>query len=198
MKYPHWYYFVALVDELENTSRYVEFAQDNFATYSTEYSKLILAACSEVDVVAKLLCQVIAPDSKAANIRQYQETITPVYKHFPSIEVSLRRFEMTVTPWAAWGNGQSPDWWNDHNDIKHHRDQHYKKSNLANAIASVAGLAVMVSYFYHDDISKHLFNSIPSFLFLSRQYNQGSAMMAKMLLHLPDFPKIDPFARKTK
>lgn len=196
MKHPHWYYFIALVDELEHTSRFVEFSQDNFATYSTEFSKLILAACSEIDVVSKLLCQMITPGSKAANIRDYQQTIAPTYKHLPSIEVTLRRYELSLKPWESWLTDQTPDWWNDHNAIKHHRDQHYRKSNLKNAIASVAGLAIMVSYLYHDELSKSLTNTIPSFLFIAYHYNRGSAMLAKPLIHLPDFPKVDPFNKK--
>ncbi|MGD9874344.1 MAG: hypothetical protein AB7T27_08725 [Kiritimatiellia bacterium] len=198
MKHAHWYYFIALVDELEETSRYVEFSPENFATYSTEFSKLILAACSEIDVVCKLLCQKIKPDSQAANIREYQKAILPTYKHLPSIEVVLRRYEISLRPWESWSTDHTPDWWNDHNDIKHHRDQHYRKSSLKNAIASVAGLAVMVTYLYHDELSQTLTNTIPSFLFVAYQYNRGSVMLAKPLMHLPDFPKTDPFSRRKR
>jgi len=189
MKYPHWYYFIALVNDLEATSRYVEFSTDNFNTYSTEYSKLILAACSEIDVVAKLLCKKIKTESSAKNIVNYRDTITPVYKYFASIEVVIRRYELTIIPWKSWAENQTPEWWSNYNDIKHQRDKHYTKSNLQNAFASVAGLAVMVSYLYHEEISEHLIYSIPDFLFLDNHYNKGSIMVGKIILHLPDFPK---------
>jgi len=58
----HWNYFLALESDLERVSRYIEFDKANFKTYSIELAHLLLAASSEVDVVAKTLCQRI--DSK--------------------------------------------------------------------------------------------------------------------------------------
>ena len=52
----HWNYLIALERDLEVASRYVEFCQRNFDVYSIEFAHLLLAAASEVDVVAKLLC----------------------------------------------------------------------------------------------------------------------------------------------
>jgi len=45
----HWNYFLALEADLGTLSRFVEFAEDNFATYSIEQVHLFLAAASEVD-----------------------------------------------------------------------------------------------------------------------------------------------------
>ena len=53
----HWNYFIALERDLEVVSRYVEFCPQNFDVYSIEFAHLLFAAASEVDVVAKLLCQ---------------------------------------------------------------------------------------------------------------------------------------------
>lgn len=57
----HWRYFIALEQDLEGTTRYVEPAEDNFKTYSVEFTRLLLSACSEIDVVCKVLCQKIDP-----------------------------------------------------------------------------------------------------------------------------------------
>jgi hypothetical protein len=48
---PHWSYYVSLEDDLIETGRYVEICEDNFDTYSTQFTRLLLAAASEVDVV---------------------------------------------------------------------------------------------------------------------------------------------------
>ena len=53
---PHWSYYMSLEDDLIETSRYVEICEDNFDTYSTRFTRLMLSAASEVDVVAKILC----------------------------------------------------------------------------------------------------------------------------------------------
>jgi len=49
MSFPHWQYFIAIESDLENTARYVEVAEDNFGTYSVEYSRILLSASSEID-----------------------------------------------------------------------------------------------------------------------------------------------------
>jgi hypothetical protein len=189
MKYPHWYYFVALSEDLEATSRYVEFDPENFTTYSTEFGRIILAACSEIDVAAKLLCGRINAGAKAENIVDYMTVITGAYRSFPTIEVAMRRYDIATVPWESWSSSGSPTWWKKYNSIKHERDKHYREASLKNAIDSVAGLAVVVAHLYHDELSSHRFNPVPNFIFVAPRYSQGSVMHAQPSYHLPDFPQ---------
>ena len=46
----HWNYYIALEQDLSKVSRFIEFSEDNFETYSIELAHLLLAASSEVDV----------------------------------------------------------------------------------------------------------------------------------------------------
>ncbi len=78
----HWDYYLALETDIEGVDRYVEFDQANFNTHSIEFAHLLLAASSEVDVVLKELCQLLSPQSKAANIKDYQKIIK---EHIPGI-----------------------------------------------------------------------------------------------------------------
>lgn len=55
--YRYWQHFLALEADFAGTSRFVEFAQQNFATFSIEYAKLLLAIGSEVDVLCKIVCE---------------------------------------------------------------------------------------------------------------------------------------------
>lgn len=71
----HWNYFLTLDVDTANLSRYVEFTEDNFEAHSVEMARILLAAASEVDVVAKLLCRNIDPNSKAGNINDYRTEI---------------------------------------------------------------------------------------------------------------------------
>ena len=71
----HWNYFLALESDLERVSRYIEFDKANFKTYSIELAHLLLAASSEVDVVAKTLCQRIDSKTKLENIDDYKKII---------------------------------------------------------------------------------------------------------------------------
>ena len=60
MSFPHWQYLIAIESDLENTARYVEVAEDNFGTYSVEYSRILLSASSEIDVISKSVCRELA------------------------------------------------------------------------------------------------------------------------------------------
>ena len=91
MKHPHWQYFVALCHDLERIGRFVEFEADNFSTHSTEFALLYLAAGSEIDAVAKMLCKTINPVTKLKNVNDYRGIILTKYPDFPTVEVVLPR-----------------------------------------------------------------------------------------------------------
>lgn len=61
--FPYWQVFIAIESDLERTTRYVEPNIDNYKTYSVAFAQLILSACSEIDVVSKLLCSQIDSNS---------------------------------------------------------------------------------------------------------------------------------------
>jgi len=50
----HWAYFLALEEDLHRLSRFVEISESNFSTHSIECARLLLASCSEAEVVLKL------------------------------------------------------------------------------------------------------------------------------------------------
>lgn len=136
----HWEYFLAIEDDLVRTSRFVEFSENNYKTYSIEFAKIVLASASEFDVIAKMLCKEISPENKVTNIDDYCDVITSYFGKFTTMEVKLPRYRMSLTPWAGWNREQSPDWWRSYNGVKHNRDKRYSEANLKTALNSVAGL----------------------------------------------------------
>jgi len=131
----------------------VEFSQKNYATYSIEFARILLSCGSEVDVVAKALCQKIDPNRKYENINDYRTTITSAYGKFSTLEVSLPRYGLTIKPWEGW-SVNNPSWWKSYNEVKHQRNTHFEKANLENAVFSVGGLFELVLYYYKEDLSK--------------------------------------------
>src|SRR4051812_7610498 len=119
MAFPHWEYFLTLDDDLARVSRYIEFAPGNFKTYSIELVRLILAAGSETDVVAKSLCRTLNPNGTFKNIDQYRVEIMKHYPRFPTLKVRLPRLGLGLRPWASWSKGQNPAWWHSHTNVKH-------------------------------------------------------------------------------
>jgi hypothetical protein len=51
-----------------------------------------------------------------------------------------------ITPWNSWTKGENPDWWTEHNKVKHQRDLHFDKANLGNVLRAAAGLLVFLTY----------------------------------------------------
>jgi hypothetical protein len=71
----HWNYFLAIEKDLEHLSRYIEFSNANLETYSIELTHILLSASSEVDVIMKQLCTLIAPTQTTNNINDYKAVI---------------------------------------------------------------------------------------------------------------------------
>ena len=59
----YWNYAELLNEQLGKTANYVEPDKHNYGTYSTTYTNILLSACSEIEVVAKMICQIIDPDT---------------------------------------------------------------------------------------------------------------------------------------
>ena len=144
----HWNYFVALENDLAQVSRYIEFDKHNFKTYSIELAHLLLASASEVDVIAKEICCLLEPTTRAENINNYQAIIRRNIPEFIRETVYVPRFNLILKPWTSWNARTNPLWWRSYNKVKHERNQHFPEANLKNVLNSVGGLLVTVFYFY--------------------------------------------------
>ncbi|MEO8838402.1 MAG: hypothetical protein ABI351_06795 [Herbaspirillum sp.] len=144
----HWNYFLALEHDLELASRYVEFCDANMRTFSIEFVHLLLAAASEVDVVAKLLCQRLSPAAARGNIEQYRAVLIQHLPDLATMQVFVPRYGLTLTPWDNWANGNSPDWWGSYNNVKHERGAHFDEATLKHALNALAGLHCLVFHHY--------------------------------------------------
>ncbi len=144
----HWNYFLALESDVERLSRFVEFTCNNFGAYSIEIAHLFLAAASEVDVIAKRLCPRMDGSTKAENIKQYRDVLRRTLPKMETSLVTIPRYGLELQPWGKWADNKTPDWWQAHNDIKHHRDKHFALANLKNVLDAMAGLFLLNLYYY--------------------------------------------------
>lgn len=189
MKYPHWQYYLSLVDDVDRLSRYVELATDNFATYSVECTRILLAAASEIYVVAKILCGQVSPGSDARSIVDYGEILLPNYPGLSNVEVTIPRCDLTFIPWRDWTMQQRPQWWQSYNNVKHERHKYAGDANLGNSLKAVAGLCVLLSYLHYEDfIYKGLATRRP-FFFLDRKYDSEAALVTCRRIALPDLAR---------
>jgi len=187
MLYPHWQYFLTLDSEMDRITRYVEIGPNNYKTYSIQFVHLLLATCSEVDVVCKVLCKKANPSEKPENIHQYQQILTAHYPGLHSVRVTVPRHgKMILVPWGRWGKGSNPDWWSIHNKVKHQRHEYFRQANLRNTVNALAGLFVLICYLYKGEINqKQELPTWPKILSLPEQYINGHVFKDTFSLRLP-------------
>lgn len=147
----HWNYFLSLEEDVAHLARFIELTTANFTCYSIEISRMLFAASSEIDVVAKQYCTSIHPQRRAENIVHYKDTIMERHPAFHSIKVRMPRFGLELEPWMNWGGEQQPHWWRAYNKVKHERHEHFSKGNLKNALNAVAALYVLLVFFYRKE-----------------------------------------------
>jgi len=186
MKYPHWNYFLSLEKDFINTIRYVEIDDNNSGTSSVEYTKLLLSACSEIDVVCKLLCKKVDPESNANNIDEYKAILLGKYPNIYKIEIQIPRYEELIKPWASWETNINPDWWRSYNKVKHQRDIYAGEANQANTIMSLAGLFGLLLYYYQPEFYKQDLSPLPD---LFEYENMPGYLIVNTVVELPDFPR---------
>jgi hypothetical protein len=144
----HWNYYLAIEDDLLNTSRYVEFSIDNMKTYSVEYTKIILSAASEVDVLLKQIYLFFGYRKRKPNFKDYCNVIKEKLNSLITEKLCLEQYGITLSPFTEWENDNQPDWHIAYNNIKHNRILNYKEANLENALLSVSALYTTVVHYY--------------------------------------------------
>jgi len=145
-----WEYYLSIEADLAACSRFVEFTEANYATYSTEFARIIVAAAAEIDAILSELCGVLDPRAKAGTINQYHPIICTQFPVFTQCGVEVRRSHLFLEPWRGWEKGQSPNWWGQgYNKIKHDRTNHFQEANLLNALQAVGALFLTILHFHH-------------------------------------------------
>lgn len=143
----YWNYFLAINDDIEKLTRYIEFEKSNFSTYSIELTRLLLSVSSEIDVILKDLCNKLDPTINHKNINDYRTTIK---SHMPAIigeTIYIYGYDLEFRPWFAWRGNHNPKWWRSYNKVKHQRNSAYKKANLENTLKAVSALLIIVTYY---------------------------------------------------
>ncbi|MGB5944270.1 MAG: hypothetical protein WBG71_15400 [Leeuwenhoekiella sp.] len=189
---PYLEYYKSIEQDLTDCTRYVEFDSRNFDTYSIEFARIIMASSSEIDMVFKLICKSIDPDSNPQNILQYYPILTSKYPRFTTIEMEVPKFNISFKPWENWNQDNSPVWWRGYNKIKHERDLNFEKASLINTLNSVGALLSLLLYYGVEKIGNYREFQVDAFnapIFItSKEMEDGiqGASISKTY-DLPDF-----------
>jgi hypothetical protein len=187
MTFPHWQFFESVDEELLTISRYVEFCSANFQTHSIELARLYLSVCSEIDVVAKLVCDRISPGIAVKNIIDYRACILQKYPNFSGLKIELPNHNLAFIPWEAWGKANNPAWWQSYNNVKHERSKFYQEANLGNVLAASAGLLVVLAYFHQPELYLPSPPIAPNFRILRFERRYANVLAWGYTYSFPDF-----------
>ncbi len=132
--------------------------------------RLLLSSASEVDVVAKLLCNKFDSSTKADDILKYRETLNQNLPKIKEMKIAIPRYSLELVPWDEWKYKRTPMWWSAHNDVKHQRDINFQQANLKNTLNSIAGLYCLLLYYYKDDAEKGALIPYPNLFSVSREF----------------------------
>lgn len=146
----HWNYFLAIVDDLHNLTRYIEPNEANYGVFSLELARILLAAGSESDVLLKDICSRECPESRAESINMYMSVMKASYPYFPSFGLHIPKWGLELHPWSNWTNDEVPDWWTATNKVKHHRGNEFSRASLKNTLNSVGALYILNLFHYID------------------------------------------------
>lgn len=152
----YWQYCLYIEKDLEDTTRFVEVCENNQSTYSAEYAQIISLACSEIDVICKLLCEEINPDiifdndKNKGTIKKYTNIILQRFPKLPQCSLDNAKTNESILPFREWSLEpyKSPNWWGNYQNIKHSRHIYFELANQKNAFYSVAGLIILNLYLY--------------------------------------------------
>lgn len=172
----YWNYFLELEQQLLDIRRYVDFNSKNNNTFSMEFLKLLQAACSEIDVVAKIIDGYAYSDFDGGTIAKWGYYLQLL---FPDLNKKTVIFndDYSIQPWGKWElikvvrtdkNGKQitthklkdkfkhPQWWTANNKSKHERTSpynnsniNYNRANLKNVVNAFAALYIIETLFYN-------------------------------------------------
>lgn len=166
----HWALFHSLESDLIEISRNIEFCEKHYHVYSVELTRLLLSIGAEVDSVAKELCRIIDHKKKPKDIDKYREIITSEWPKLYDVTVCFSRYNLKFQPWKNWKNNDSPQWWKDHNKVKHERSKNYDKANLGNVLEGLAGLFCLCCYLYKNKLSKGAISPAANILYFDEPF----------------------------
>ena len=189
----YWTFFLGFEQDLLKTERYVSFDTDNYDTFSVEYNRLYQAVCSEVDVLAKQLCNLLG-EKNPDNINQYYQPIITAYPCIKTETVTIQGLG-PFKPWESWTANKAPEWWQLYNKVKHRRTEicqkngscwkdkpFYKCASLQNVLTAMTGLYVLEFYTLllichrdYDPASNHG----------NSEYNKLHPLLIDKIFHLP-------------
>ena len=160
----YWQFYLNIEDEFLEISKTIPIDSINSETFSLKYTRILQAICSELDVVFKRLMDFCNKTYSNPNIKNYESFIKDQFKDFKNATVTCYKSSHNydkIKPFKSWDSKTPPKWWTINNKVKHARDEidengieKFKYSNQKNVLNTLAGLFILLMYFYEEIVKK--------------------------------------------
>lgn len=142
-----WHFFLSIEKDMLETSRYIE-PNGQEQTYSFEFYKIIMLACSEIEAAFKQICNSIDDKNSCGDIGHYKGLILKRYPRIGETLVIVPRWNgKNLYPFKEWGQGHLK-WWDAYQHIKHSRYSSLRDASYENAVNTLAALFVLILYLF--------------------------------------------------
>jgi hypothetical protein len=146
-----------LIERLKSIFNNVYPTSANNKSYGYEIRNLLILASTEVDAQFKgiLIANGIQPKGKYYSMLDYGKLKKIMrldkyyvrFPHFPELK--------SVSPFRSWNTNPGKkgiSWYNDHNAVKHNREEDFKKATLINCIQSVSAVTILLIAQYGNNV----------------------------------------------
>ena len=147
---------------------YVPYTKENRNAYAPRLLAILLQICGYIDTVFKEMakyqsfrripaCKTIndlrANDYRGFHIGYARDAFEDIYKLSSNSGTKLIAKldwvgDKYLTPFAAFGEGKSPSWWYDYNDVKHNWSANMKRANMDNVLEALSGAFLLNAIHY--------------------------------------------------
>lgn len=154
----YWKYYKLLEERFLKSLKYVELNPVNYNTYSIEFANQLISIGSELDVFFKVVSNLNS--GSRPNIADYYKEVTKKFPNIKNQEVIIKdKREIKIKPFENWEElraGQSLEWWDAYNNIKHNRVENIEKANLKNAFNILGALFILEMYLFKEIYDKSI------------------------------------------
>lgn len=167
-----WQTFVRLEERLEQSLYYVPLEYPNEHIWSPFYREILIQVGSEVDSFFRNMIHSKSLNTFASvkqvrqkkgnlDIRDYRKAFEPIFE-LSSVKIDVSSPNLhydEIKPFAYFGNikgTKTPQWWSDHQKVKHDWAENYQKAHLRNVIEALSGLFAL--NVLHKECQNYLIN----------------------------------------
>lgn len=129
---------------------YVEPSNSNQHVYSHRIYELFLRACTEFETNAKAILIANEYVKSHYNIKDYYKLDKAMKLSEYEVGISIwENDHKLIAPFVQWKEGHTLTWYQDYNDVKHHRNSEFSKANLYNLFLAVASVQLILFCQFH-------------------------------------------------